>query len=372
MTKKAILFLSILLFVLSCNDDDTPVICSPSGDLSEIEYNPQDYNFEHGDCLPTMFIPATNTLTVDGVELGRHLFYDPILSADSSMACAGCHFPELSFSDGKKVSKGIDGLEGKRSAMSIINLGYLEKGLFWDGRVNTLEEQALVPVEDPIELHDTWMNVETKLRRHATYPTMFRKAFGIGDTEDITRDLAVRALAQFERSVVSFNSEYDKVKIKEEAIFSDSAERGFRMFFDHNQNQGQGLLDAECGHCHSDILFSNGEYFNNGLDAVNSLTDFEDWGRGLVTQDTFDNGKFRVPTLRNIALTAPYMHDGRFETLEEVIDFYNESPNHTGSNVDVNIRPLNLTEGQKQDLINFLHTLTDTVFTNNPAYQSPF
>ena len=115
------------------------------------------------------------------------------------------------------------------------------------------------------------------------------------------------------------------------------------------------------------------DFFNNGLDSVESLTDYIDLGRGVVTQDTFDNGKFRAPTLRNIALTAPYMHDGRFETLEEVIDFYNESPNHDkASNVDANIRPLNLTDLQKQDLLNFLHTLTDTIFTQNPALQDPF
>ncbi len=373
MTRKAILFLSILFLLWSCNDDDTPIECATNGNLSNIEYNPQDYNLVRPERFPSMLIPIDNPLTVDGVELGRHLFYDPILSADSTMACAGCHFTALSFSDGKKVSTGIDGVAGQRSSMSLVNLGYVEKGLFWDGRVNTLEEQALEPVEDPVELHDTWPNVEEKLRRHSEYPTMFRKAFGIADTEDITRDLAVKALAQFERILVSSNSEYDKVKLREEGVYDDSAERGFRMFFDHNQNQGQGLKDAECGHCHSDILFTNGEHFNNGLDSVGSLTEFVDLGQGAITQDTFDNGKFRVPTLRNIALTAPYMHDGRFQTLEEVVDFYNESPNHAnGQNVDVNIRPLNLTDSQKQDLVNFLHTLTDTVFINNPAFQNPF
>ena len=373
MTKKAILFLSILFLIWSCNDDEDPIPCSPTGNLSDIVYNPQAYNFVRPTGFPSMLIPSDNELTVDGVELGRHLFYDPILSADSSMSCASCHLPALSFSDGKKVSKGIDGLDGQRSAMALVNMGYVEKGLFWDGRVNTLEEQALEPIEDPLELHDTWMNVEIKLRRSEFYPTMFRKAFGIVDTEEITKDLAVKALAQFERILVSSDSEYDKVKLKEEASYSDSAERGFRMFFDHNQNQGLGLKDAECSHCHNDVLFSTGEYFNNGLDSVGSLTEFKDLGLGGVTQDTFDNGKFRAPTLRNIALTAPYMHDGRFQTLEEVIEFYNESPNHSNAaNVDANIRPLGLTDSEKEDLVNFLHTLTDTVFTKNPAFQNPF
>jgi len=320
-----------------------------------------------------VFIPSDNAWTVDGVELGQHLFFDPILSADSTLSCASCHLPSLSFADGQATSAGIDGIFGTRSAMSLANIGYVEKGLFWDGRVNTLEEQALLPVEDPIELHDTWENVEQKLKNHPEYPKMFRAAFGINDTQEITKDLAAKALAQFERSLVSSNSKFDKVKLREEGLFSDSEERGFRMFFDHQQNQGLGLPDAECGHCHNLPLMTSDDFFNNALDSVKWLTDFEDWGMGLVTQDTFDNGKFRAPSLRNIALTGPYMHDGRFETLEEVVDFYNESPNHNnGSNVDVNIRPLGLTASQKQDVINFLHTLTDTTFTNNPAFQNPF
>lgn len=376
MIKKTIPFLFLFLFVWSCGNDDAPIEeCSPTGDLTNIEYNPTPHTLIKPEGFPSMLIPSDNPMTEEGIELGRHLFFDPILSADSTMACAGCHFPEFSFSDGKKVSTGIDGIAGTRSAMGIINLGYVEKGLFWDGRVNTLEEQALLPVEDPIELHDTWDNVEQKLKNHPSYPTMFREAFGIADTEDITRDMAAKALAQFERTLISHNSRYDVVKLREEGIFSDSEERGFRMFFDHNQNQGLGIKDAECGHCHNAPLMTTDEYFNNGLDSVGSLTDYLDMdaGQGLVTQDTFDYGKFRAPTLRNIALTAPYMHDGRFQTLEEVIDFYNESPNHTNaSNVDVNIRPLGLTESQKQDLINFLHTLTDTVFTQNPKFQNPF
>lgn len=372
MHKKALLFCCIFSIIWSCGSDDLPAECAPSGDLSNITYDPQPYNFIQPAEFPSMLIPNDNPWTNEGVELGTHLFFDPILSADSTMSCAGCHFSQLSFTDGKKVSTGIDGVAGTRSSMSLINIGYVEKGLFWDGKVNTLEEQALLPVEDPIELHDTWTNVEQKLKTHPSYPTMFRKAFGIEDTEDITKELAVKALAQFERTLVSSNSRFDKIYLREEGIFTNSEKRGFEMFFDKG-SQGSGVPDAECGHCHNEPLMTVDEYFNNGLDSVGSLTEFEDWGRGLVTQDTFDNGKFRAPSLRNIALTAPYMHDGRFQTLEEVIDFYNESPNHeNGSNIDVNIRPLNLTATQKQDILNFLHTLTDTVFINNPAFQSPF
>lgn len=366
-----IYFLSFFLFIslLSCGDDDTPEECGVIGDLSDIPYNPQSFSITKPDGFPTMFIPIDNPMTVEGIELGRHLFYDPILSADSTMSCSSCHLPALSFTDGGATSIGIDGISGVRSSMSLLNIGYVEKGVFWDGRSNTLEEQALIPIEDPIELHDTWENVEAKLKDHPSYPEMFREAFGIEDRSEITKELAAKALAQFERTLIGANSKYDKVIFQGQAAFTDSEDRGMRMFTDA---QG-GLPDAECAHCHALHLGTTDDFFNNGLDSVGSLTEFIDLGLGGVTQDTFENGKFRAPTLRNIALTAPYMHDGRFETLEEVIDFYNESPNHTNAtNVDVNIRPLELTDQQKEDLINFLHTLTDTVFTTNPAFQSPF
>lgn len=369
MNKIYFLFLFIFLSILSCGNDDTPEECGITGDLSDIPFNPQNYSITKPDGFPSMFIPADNPMTVEGIELGRHLFFDSILSADSTMSCASCHLPSLSFTDGGATSEGIDGIFGARSSMSLLNIGYAERGLFWDGRSNTLEDQALAPVEDPIELHDTWENVESKLKAHPSYPKMFREAFGIADRSDITKELAAKALSQFERTLISSNAKYDKVIFQGQAAFTDSEDRGLRMFTDA---QG-GLPDAECAHCHALHLGTSDDYFNNGLDSVGSLTEFMDLGLGGVTQDTFDNGKFRAPTLRNIALTAPYMHDGRFETLEEVIDFYNKSPNHiNASNVDVNIRPLELTEEQKQDLINFLHTLTDTIFTQNPAFQSPF
>ncbi|MEM6964546.1 MAG: cytochrome c peroxidase [Bacteroidota bacterium] len=374
MLKKTIFFLLLVIITFNCKDKtpgETPIV----GDLTGIPYNPTPHSLIRPEAFPSMLIPNDNPMTEEGIELGRYLFYDPILSADNTMSCSSCHLPNLGFADGKKVSFGIDGVAGLRSAMSLVNIGYVEKGLFWDGKVNTLEEQALLPIEDPLELHDTWENVERKLKEHADYPTMFREAFGIGDTDDITRDLAVKAIAQFERTLISHNSRYDIVKLREEGIFTDSEERGFRMFFDSTSSQGLALPDAECGHCHNAPLMTTDEYFNNGLDSVGSLTDYfeMDAGLGLVTQDTFDNGKFRAPSLRNIALTAPYMHDGRFQTLEEVVDFYNESPHHAHApNVDANIRPLGLTESQKEDIINFLHTLTDTVFTQNPRFQSPF
>jgi len=309
-----------------------------------------------------------NPLTIEGIFLGRKLFFDPILSADSTQACVSCHLPGGSFTDNLPISKGIDNIAGKRSSMSLLNIGYYNEGLFWDGSVSTLEEQALLPVEDPIELHDTWPNVIKKLMRHEDYPADFRRAFGITEKGEISKELAAKALAQFQRSIVSSgNSKYDRV-VRKEAFFTDEEQNGFLMFFD----AAVGILpDAECGHCHNAPLFTTNEYINNGLDAVDNVDDFTDKGRGVVTGVPFDQGKFRVPTLRNISFTAPYMHDGRFQTIEEVVDHYVSGGNYADNRHPL-IAPLQLDENQKQDLIAFLKTLDDPDMINNPAYQSPF
>ena len=209
--------LFILIIVVACNDDDLVPMdnCNPTngGDLSNIEYDPQDYNLIVPNSFPDMFIPEDNPLTVDGVNLGRHLFYDPILSADSTMACANCHLAPGSFTDNLAVSTGIDGVAGNRSSMSLLNVGFFYTGLFWDGRSMTLEEQALLPVEDPIELHHEWSDLVPQLRNHGSYPELFRKAFGITNTSEINKELAAKALAQFERTLVSSgNSRFEKIE----------------------------------------------------------------------------------------------------------------------------------------------------------------
>ena len=197
--------------------------------------------------------------------------------------------------------------------MSLLNVGFYRTGLFWDGRINTLEEQALLPIEDPIELHDDWDGVVEEFRAHELYPELFRKAFGIDDRTEITKELAAKALAQFERIMISSgNSKFDRV-LRGEAFFTIDELNGYDMFFDNVAT----LPDAECGHCHNVPLMTTNEYENNGLIEAATLNDFKDIGHGAVTGDPFDNGTFRVPTLRNISLTAPYMHDGRFATLED-------------------------------------------------------
>lgn len=363
----------ILFFLFACKKGDQPIATTNPPipefrDLTDISYNPVPVDLDIPDPLPPMDIPADNPLTKEGVELGRFLFYDPILSGNKTMACANCHLPEGGFTDNLAVSKGVDGSVGLRSSMSLLNAGYVTKGLFWDGRIQTLEEQALLPVEDVIELHSEWETVEERLKNHNDYPTRFRKAFGINHAGEITKELAVKAIAQFERSLVSANSKYDRV-IRKEAFFEEDELNGFELFFDVPND----LPDAECGHCHNAPLFTVNQYFNNGLDSVASLEGFKDKGLGAITNNLFDNGKFRAPTLRNIALTAPYMHDGRFQTLEEVIDHYNEGA-HFADNIDplIATKGLGLSEQHKKDLIAFLHTLTDTSFVNNPAFQNPF
>ena len=268
--------------------------------------------------------------------------------------------------------------------MPLVDLIYANEGLFWDGRSPTLELQALLPVEDPIELHDTWDNVEEKLRSSDTYPALFRQAFGIGETCDITRDLAAKAIAQFEKSIISMgNSKFDKVFYQLDGFFTDSELRGKRFLFDEDDN-GNFLPDAECFHCHSLPLFADittSPYANNGLTFFTEETamNMEDKGRYEVTKNEEDIGKFKVPSLRNVEFTAPYMHDGRFETLEEVLDHYicgiQQSPtlhplieNHC----DPENPFLFIDKQGKYDIIAFLKTLSDTTFFSNPEYQSPF
>ena len=345
----------LLLAVFSCQ-----------ADLTDIPYQPQPLALEEPEGFVRMEIPADNPLTGAGVALGRHLFYDPILSADSTVSCASCHLPALAFTDGRSVSTGVEGRRGRRNAPSLVNVGYYHKGLFWDGRVATLEEQALHPVRDELEMAANWPLVVERLRRHRRYPQLFRKAFGIRHPEEIDSTLAARALAQFQRTLISAGSRFDRVKRLGLEAFTPEEQRGWTIFFDASLE----VPHAECGHCHIDPLFTTQEFANNGVDPPAADGRYPDPGRREVTGNRWDDGKFRVPTLRNIALTAPYMHDGRFATLEEVVDHY-ASGGHFSDNVDPNVRQLKMTETDKADLIAFLHTLTDTGFVNNPAFADP-
>ncbi len=338
--------------------------CTPEG--AEPEQPENSYQLAEPAHFQRLVLPEGNPLTEAGIELGRRLFYDPILSADSSLSCSGCHLQKLAFTDGRAIAVGLGQRQGRRNSLSLANTAYYFKGLFWDGRVMSLEEQALLPVEDPNELGHDWAAVERALRRHPSYPTLFGEAFGITDTAELTRELAARALAQFERSLISAGARYDQV-LRAEAQFTPSEKRGRDIFFDASEELPMG----ECSHCHTPPLFTDLSYLNNGLDQAAEPEGFPDPGRGAATGQRYDNGRFRAPSLRNVALTAPYMHDGRFKTLEEVIEHYNQG-GHYAENVDPKIRQLHLSRQDKADLIAFLQTLTDSSFVNNPKHANPF
>ncbi len=367
------LLFAIVLITFSCGEDEEP---PPKEDdlLTHIEYNPVPFEIEYPTytqlildrevVIPEMPVPEDNPLTMDGIELGRHLFYDNILSRDNTMSCASCHLPEGSFTDNLAVSTGVDGIAGKRSSMSLLNVGFFDTGLFWDGRSQNLEEQALLPVEDEIELHHEWSAIIPKLQESELYKPLFRKAFGITKADEISKELAARAIAQFERSIVSFESKFDQY-LKGEIFLDDDEQYGLEMYVD-----APDAVDAQCAHCHNLPLMTSNEYFNNGLQEAETFEDFKDKGRGVITVST-ENGFFRAPSLRNIELTAPYMHDGSLQTLDEVIEHYASGGKHSPSK-DPLLDDIHLTEYDKFALKKFLLSLTDRKIIDEERLQNPF
>lgn len=360
-----ILGILVVAFVLdSCKPDPTPPVENPTG------HNPTPYDLVIPPFFPPMDIPADNPMTVEGVELGRHLFWETKLSGDNTQACASCHLPEFGFSDPEQFSTGITGEMGNRQAMAIINLGW-GSDFFWDGRALSLEEQVVAPVENPIEMNDDWDDVIVELAETDLYPPMYKAAFG---TSEVTKDRSAKALAQFIRTMISAESKFDKERLNQ-YDYTESEQRGHDLFLleggDPDNGQG-GQWGADCFHCHGfgAMLFTDNQPHNNGLDSI-----FTDLGFGEVSGDESDYGLFKTPTLRNIALTAPYMHDGRFTTLEEVIDHY-DSGGLPSATIDSFMKyqdgGLQLGDQDKADLIAFLHCLTDTAFVNNPAFSNPF
>jgi len=336
------------------------ISCKKSDDDDQTQtrtWDPTPYVLEIPLGFPDMDIPDDNPITVEGVALGRRLFYDPILSADNTQACASCHAQSFSFTDNRRFSVGIDGIEGTRNSMTLINAGWL-LNFNWDGSANNLENQAFEPVTNPIEMHNTWPDAVSELQSHELYPDLFFDAFG---TSTIDSLLVVKALAQFERTMISSDSKWDRYLRGDEQL-SASETRGFEIFFTEK---------GDCFHCHSTILFMDNDFHSNGLDSV-----FTDIGLADVTGNNNDIGRFKTPTLRNMVFTAPYMHDGRFATIEEVIDFYSEglkfSPTIDPLMKNVDQGGVNLTEEEKTDLIAFLMTLTDSSFNTNPDYSNPF
>lgn len=304
-------------------------------------------------------IPIDNPQTEEGVSLGRKLFFDPVLSADNSQSCSDCHSPENAFTDSDRFSEGIDGIVGNRNSMPLFNLAWnYDEKFFWDGRTFSIENQALEPVVNPIEMHSDWEINAEKLQDHSEYPDLFKKAFGVSK---IDSTLVTKALAQFERTLISANSRFDK-HLLEELILTPSELNGFNVFMDETK--------GDCFHCHGNAnnpLWTDNDFHNNGLDAV--ITDL---GLGTISGNPADNGKFKSPSLRNLQFTAPYMHDGRFETLEEVINHYSEglqnSPTIDPLMKSINNGGVQLSDSDKSDLKAFLLSLSDLEFINNPKF----
>ncbi len=341
----------VLIFIIILSSE----ACKKDPNPNDVTTTP--YNLVIPKGLPKMAIPDNNLLTVEGVALGRKLFYDPILSASKTMSCATCHMPKYAFTDStNQFSTGIDGIMGNRNSMPIFNLGF-QKNFFWDGGAIGLENQSIAPIQNEIEMHETLPNVIRKLNAHPEYPALFKKAFG-GDT--INTSMLMKAIAQFERTIISGNSKYDKY-VRGEATLTSQELNGLAIYEDPNK--------GDCTHCHTlGSTFTDFEFRNNGVDSISA-----DAGRYRITLNPADSGKFKTPSLRNIELTAPYMHDGRFKTLKECMDHYN-----TGFHYAKNLDPLlrvqpkgRMTNQEMEDVIAFMKTLTDVEFTTNAAYQKP-
>lgn len=284
-------------------------------------------------------VPEHNQLTPSKVALGERLFFDPILSRDKTISCKTCHLPELAFADGEVKSIGIEGRTGIRNSPSLVNIAYQEL-LFWDGGALTLENQVFAPLQDHNEMDVHLDTVLVRLNTHAGYRDAFDEAF----QEEATLRSLTQALAAFQRTIRSGGSRYDRYVAGDEEALNDAQKRGLELFQDK----------AGCVDCHSGTLFTNQAFENNGLLVANA-----DSGRARVTLDEADYGKFRVPSLRNVALTPPYMHDGRMASLEDVIAHYNHGGFASARNRNEAIVPLKLSDSEQADLVAFLQALTD-------------
>ncbi|MCC6700334.1 MAG: c-type cytochrome [Fluviicola sp.] len=291
-----------------------------------------------------------NTVEYSRFLLGKELFFDELLSSDSTVSCATCHEQAHGFaSHNSAFSAGVNNQLGTRNSPAIFNMAW-NPSFMWDGGINHIEVMPIGPITNPVEMNETMQNVVQKLQNSQKYRKLFKDAYG---SEYVTEQNMLRAFAQFLSMIISDKSKYDKVK-RGEATFTAQEQSGYNLF------------QAKCSQCHTEPLFTDYQYRNNGLDAS-----FTDLGRGLITQNTADYGKFKVPTLRNVELTYPYMHDGRFFTLNQVLDHY-----ATGIVQSSTIDPLiqsgiPLTNTEKQQLIAFLKTLTDYELMSNPWLMEP-
>ena len=288
--------------------------------------------------IPVQF-PKDNPYTPEKAALGKLLYFDTRLSADNTVSCASCHSPEFAFTDGKAVSDGIRAQKGGRSAPTVINRAY-SLNQFWDGRAKSLEEQAGGPMQNPIEMGNTHEGVVKSIQGIAGYAPLFAKAFG---SPEIDIDRTTKAIATYERTVLSGNSAYDRYKAGNKSALSAAQQRGMDIYFNK----------AKCDQCHEGVNFTLNSYNNLGVGTDKPKPDA---GRYEVTKNDADWGAFKTPTLRDIARTAPYMHDGSLATLENVVDFYNKG-GIKNKNLDEKLKPLDLSKAEQTDLVAFLKSL---------------
>lgn len=372
MKKVFGLILLFIIFSAACRKDDkTDIVKPPIGNDKQV-YDPTPYSLQ----IPLHFlnligpphIPEDNPLTEEGVDLGKKLFFEVKLSGNNLLSCASCHEPSEAFNDkGKALSLGSNGSPGIRNAMPLFNLAWVPKQgstFNWNGSAESLEKQALGPVTDPLEMDDNWPNVENKLQNDPLYPPLFYKAFG---TDQIDSNLVVKALAQFIRTLISGESRFDNFIMAYSGeypptngpLLNQQEIQGFQIFM----AEGKG----DCFHCHGDAqnpIFTDNEFKNNGLDLN------PDSGLAEVTGNPNDVGKFRTPSIRNLVFTPPYMHDGRFNTLREVVDFYADDIKESSPNLDGVMRKTRImTTSERDDLVAFLKAITDSTFVNNPNHR---
>ena len=335
-----------LLFSSCSSEDEQPEISLPSV-----------YQLDAPSYFGEPVKHTENELTVKGIELGRTLFYDPILSKNNDISCASCHQQHKAFADQKSPSLGDSKMHLERNSPTLFNLAW-KTDFFWDGGASNLESQILGPLTHPDEMGASLAEIIKKLNSHPNYPTLFQEAF----SDTIKSKYLLYALAQFEKTLISKNTSYD--------LFLNN-----NYTYTPQELVGKKLFEKNCVSCHAYPHFSDFEYHNNGLDSLFSFSDPEDvnWGRYRITFNEIDKGKYHTPSLRNIAISAPYMHDGRFSSLSEVLDHYSvgiKNSEYTDTNLPVN--GFQFSPEEKESLIRFLETLTDHSFINNQNYTNPF
>ncbi|MCX7767611.1 MAG: cytochrome-c peroxidase [Flavobacteriales bacterium] len=347
---RGILLAGSLVFLIACRENPRP--------------GPTPYPFKIPPGYPRPIEPADNPTTVEGARLGRYLFYDKRLSVNNSVSCASCHQQDHAFSDPRRYSEGAFGQTTRRHSMALVNVAFNPfTRFFWDGRAATLEEQVLHPIRDPEEMAHSLSQVEQILQNDPLYPPLFEAAFGDRRIDSIR---IAKALAQFVRTLVSFNSRYDRW-VQGLGTLDNQELLGLQLIQDNYK--------GDCFHCHNaeDRLFSNYRFSNNGLDYEHEWTDL---GLYETTGNPNHRALFKVPTLRNVAVSAPYMHDGRFNTLDQVlVDHY-----LTGGKISPTIDPmmeyagqgLNLSPNEVVAIKKFLLALTDSSFLTNPEFSDPF